>query len=41
MTQAVLLRTETRGAHVREDFQPAWRKHIIFRQGLEPQFLCS
>lgn len=41
MTQAALLRTESRGVHVREDFSGEdqnWRKHIVFQQQRGPRF---
>ena len=37
-----LLREETRGVHIREDFpgeDPGWRKHIILKKGEEPAVL--
>lgn len=37
MVQAALLRTESRGAHQRQDYpelDPRWEKHIIFRHSL-------
>jgi len=43
ISQAALLRTESRGVHVREDFpseDPNWRKHIVFKKGCEPQLVC-
>jgi len=42
MVQAALLRTESRGVHLREDFpneDPTWRKHIVLQRGREPRFL--
>ncbi len=35
-----LIREESRGVHIREDFpleEPGWRKHIIIKRGEEPQ----
>lgn len=43
ISQAALLRTESRGVHVREDFpkeDPNWRKHIVFKKGCEPELVC-
>ncbi|MDX2510989.1 MAG: FAD-binding protein, partial [Desulfobacterales bacterium] len=37
MVQATLLRTESRGAHQRQDFpetDPSWEKHIVFRSSM-------
>ena len=42
MVQSALLRTESRGVHLREDFpteDPSWRKHIVLQRGREPRFL--
>jgi L-aspartate oxidase len=42
MAEAALLRTETRGAHVRADYphdEERWRRHIVFRKGAEPRCL--
>jgi L-aspartate oxidase len=42
MVQAALLRTESRGVHLREDFpheNPEWRKHIVLQRGREPRFV--
>jgi L-aspartate oxidase len=42
MTEAALLRTETRGVHTREDFpgtDPRWQRHIILRRDAEPEYL--
>ena len=42
MTQSALLRTESRGVHLREDFpteDPSWRKHLVLQRGREPRFL--
>jgi L-aspartate oxidase len=39
VTDAALLRQESRGAHYRSDFpQPRdeWRRHIVFRRGASP-----
>jgi L-aspartate oxidase len=41
IVQAALLRTESRGVHIREDFpeeHPQWRKHIVLQRGREPRF---
>ncbi len=40
VTESALLRTESRGAHFREDFpqpDPAWLKNIILTPGAQPQ----
>jgi L-aspartate oxidase len=37
MTEAALLREESRGAHFRTDFprtSPEWQRHIIFRENV-------
>lgn len=42
MVQSALLRTESRGVHLREDFpneDPLWRMHIVLQRGSEPRFL--
>jgi len=42
ITRFSLLREETRGVHIREDFpveDPGWRKHIILKKGEEPAVL--
>jgi L-aspartate oxidase len=42
MVQAALLRTESRGVHLREDFpgeNPEWRRHIVLQRGSEPRFV--
>lgn len=44
MVQAALLRTESRGVHLREDFareNPEWRRHIVLQRGREPRFVNS
>jgi L-aspartate oxidase len=40
ITRFSLLREESRGVHIREDFpleDPAWKKHIIIKRGEEPR----
>jgi L-aspartate oxidase len=42
ITRFSLLREETRGVHIREDYpeeDPGWRKHIILKKGEEPAVL--
>ncbi len=42
IAQAALLRTETRGVHVREDSpkeEASWLKHIVLNQRCDPQFV--
>ncbi len=42
ITRFSLLREESRGVHIREDFpgeDPGWRKHIILKKGEEPAVL--
>ena len=42
MAKAALLREESRGVHLREDFPAAeqsWQKHIVFQRGREPEFV--
>ena len=42
ITRFSLLREESRGVHIREDFpeeDPGWRKHIILKKGEEPAAL--
>jgi succinate dehydrogenase/fumarate reductase flavoprotein subunit len=39
ITRFSLLREESRGVHIREDFpaeDPVWRKHIILKKDEEP-----
>jgi len=39
ITEFSLLREESRGVHIREDFpeeDPSWRKHIVMKKGGEP-----
>jgi L-aspartate oxidase len=39
ITKSALLRTESRGAHIREDFpkeDPLWEAHIVLKKGWEP-----
>ena len=39
ITRFSLLREESRGVHIREDFpdeDPGWRKHIVLKKGEEP-----
>jgi L-aspartate oxidase len=41
IVEGALLRTESRGVHVREDYpreNPEWRKHIVLQRGREPRF---
>ncbi|WP_442484130.1 L-aspartate oxidase [Aeoliella sp. SH292] len=43
MIEAALLRTESRGVHLRTDYQESddknWRKHILLRRDTEPEFV--
>ncbi|MFV0521836.1 MAG: L-aspartate oxidase [Mangrovibacterium sp.] len=42
ITKSALLREESRGGHIREDFREEnsnWRKHIVFEKGRETQFI--
>ena len=44
MAKAALLREESRGVHLREDFpaqEQSWQKHIVFQRGRAPEFLCD
>ncbi|MBI1955103.1 MAG: L-aspartate oxidase [Acidobacteria bacterium] len=44
MAKAALLREESRGVHLREDFpaqEQSWQKHIVFQRGREPEFACD